>query len=168
MAHLVLTVAGSDRGGLVEALAAVVAEHGGNWRRSELAEMAGTFAGVVLVDVPDERRAALTAALDGLRGLLAVTPFETSNPAPMAGEQVTFTVLGNDHPGIVRDVTRALQRRGLSVDALTSRTRPAPMAGGELFEATVTAHAATSDDVAGAVADLEQLAAEIQVEVTVA
>lgn len=168
MAHLVLTVAGSDRAGLVQALAAAIAGHDGNWRRSELAEVAGMFAGVVLVDVPDDRRAALVADLEGLQGLLAVTPFEAAAAAPAAGEQVTFTVLGNDHPGIVRDLARALERRGLSVDALTSRTRPAPMAGGELFEATVSAHAQSAEAVAAAVADVERLAGEIQVEVTVA
>lgn len=168
MAHLVLTVAGSDRSGLVETLATTVAAHGGNWRRGELAEMSGTFAGVVLVDVPDDHRDALTADLEGLRGLLAVTPFDAPDTAAPTGERVTFTVLGNDHVGIVRDVTRALQTHGLSIDALSSRTRPAPMAGGELFEATVTAHAKSTGAVSAAVSALEQLAAEIQVEVTVA
>ena len=49
MATLVLTVIGDDRAGLVNALADVVTAHGGNWERSQLAELAGKFAGIVLV-----------------------------------------------------------------------------------------------------------------------
>jgi glycine cleavage system regulatory protein len=168
MAHLVLTVAGSDRAGLVQALADVIAAHGGNWERSELAELAGTFAGVVLVEVPNAQSDRLTRALGDLAGLLTVTGYPGAETAAVPAEHVTFTVLGNDRPGIVRDITRALVGRGLTIDRLTSRTTATPMAGGELFEATVTAHAAGAGDIAAAVAELEQLAAEIQVDLTVA
>ena len=51
MTTLVLTVVGDDRVGLVKALADVVSSNGGNWERSHLAELAGTFAGVVLADM---------------------------------------------------------------------------------------------------------------------
>src|SRR5690606_26345178 len=53
MSTLVLTVIGDDRAGLVNAVAEVVARHGGNWERSQMAELAGKFAGIVLVTVPD-------------------------------------------------------------------------------------------------------------------
>ncbi|HAM44044.1 MAG TPA: amino acid-binding ACT protein, partial [Propionibacteriaceae bacterium] len=64
MPMLILTVVGDDRAGLVAALAEVVSAHGGNWERSELAELAGTFAGIVEVSVPAAAAAALTAALN--------------------------------------------------------------------------------------------------------
>ncbi len=73
MAHLVLTVVGDDRAGLVQSLADAVASHGGNWETSELAELAGAFAGIVLVSVPDDRVDELTRALEGLDGMLRVT-----------------------------------------------------------------------------------------------
>jgi glycine cleavage system regulatory protein len=171
MARLVLTLVGDDRAGLVRTLADTVAAHGGNWERSELAELAGSFAGVVLVSVPEERRDALLEALNGLEGLLRITPHTSEAPASVrpastVGSAVTFTVLGNDRPGIVRDVTAALERRGLSVDRLTSRTLDAPMAGGTLFEATVQAHGASGADVAAATEELERIAGEIQVDLT--
>ena len=40
---LVVTFVGSDRPGLVEALARVVTEHQGNWERSRMARLAGRF-----------------------------------------------------------------------------------------------------------------------------
>lgn len=168
MAHLVLTVVGDDRAGLVQRLADVIAAHGGNWERSELAELAGAFAGVILVEVPADHRDALIGAVEALDELLHITPYTGAEPTdPAAGDRVTFTVLGNDRPGIVRDITQVLVGGGLSIDRFTSRTAAAPMSGGELFEATVSARTHAGDAVSDAVARLEQLADEIQVDLTV-
>ena len=52
---LVLTVIGTDRPGLVESIAAVVAAHGGNWLESRMARLGGQFAGIVRIEVPRER-----------------------------------------------------------------------------------------------------------------
>ncbi len=49
MTSFVLSVLGNDRAGLVEALAEVVAAHGGDWGRSHMAQLGGKFAGLVLV-----------------------------------------------------------------------------------------------------------------------
>ena len=49
---LVMTVIGADRTGLVEAVAKVVAEHGGNWLESRMCRLGGEFAGIVRVAVP--------------------------------------------------------------------------------------------------------------------
>jgi glycine cleavage system regulatory protein len=166
MAHLVLSVVGDDRTGLVRALADAVAAHGGNWERSELAELAGAFAGIVLVTVPDDRATELTAALQGLEGLLRVTTHAGAPTTGPAGRALSFTVLGNDRPGIVRDVTSAVSAHALSIDSFTSRTLDAPMAGGTLFEATVTVRVPENEDAAPIVAALERLADEIQVDLS--
>src|SRR5215510_7265224 len=60
---LVLTVIGDDRVGLVQALADAVSTHGGNWEQSQMAELAGKFAGIVVVTVPADRISDLTGAL---------------------------------------------------------------------------------------------------------
>ncbi len=167
MAHLVLTVAGTDRAGLVKALADVIATHGGNWERSELSELAGVFAGVVLVSVPDGAEKALTGALNELDGLLRVTAQSGAASAPAESEPaLTFTVLGNDRPGIVRDVTTVLEQHAVSIDRFESRTLDAPMAGGVLFEATAVVRMPEEADAASVTAALERLAGEIQVDLT--
>lgn len=167
MAHLVLTVVGDDRSGLVSALASEVAAHGGNWEQSELAELAGAFAGIVLVSIADERVDALTDALAGLEGLLRVTA-HTGSIAPVAANQsLSFTVIGNDRPGIVRDVTAAISARALSIDSIRSRTMEAPMAGGTLFEANVSITLPTDVDAQTITTALEHLAGEIQVDLSV-
>src|SRR3954462_12634812 len=63
---LVLTVLGQDRPGLVESIARVVAEHGGNWIESRMAHVAGHFAGILRVEIGANQSEALTAALRGL------------------------------------------------------------------------------------------------------
>lgn len=174
MPQLVLTVVGDDRVGLVQALAAAVSDAGGNWEQSELAELAGAFAGIVLVTVPDERVDELTTALHGLDGLLRVTAHSgaataaaPTSTAPDAPTTLSFTVLGNDRPGIVRDVTAAIAEHALSIDGFRSRTLDAPMAGGTLFEASVSVSVPRGEDAEAITTALEALAGEIQVDLTV-
>lgn len=168
MSKLVLTIVGDDRAGLVQSVADVVSENGGNWETSELAELAGAFAGIVLVDVPDVRLSALTEALQGLDGLLRVAVHGGSAVHAPIGRPLTFSVLGNDHPSIVRDMTGILTRNGITIETFSSRTREAPMAGEMLFEAAVAARVPDDADVPQVVAELERLAGELQVELIVA
>ena len=164
MPMLILTVVGDDRAGLVAALAEVVSAHGGNWERSELAELAGTFAGIVEVSVPAESIEALTAALNQLQGLLKVTTHTGTEASGGVWPLVSLTVIGNDRPGIVKEISAALSRHQLSIEHLSSKTIDAPMTGGRLFEATVSARIPSTADTAVIQADLEALAAEIQVD----
>ena len=169
VSSLVLTVVGDDRAGLVAALADVVSAHGGNWEHSQLAELAGTFAGIVVVSVPDDRVAALRESLDLLDGLLKVTVHAgAAGPVPDDLPELTLSVLGNDHPGIVRQISAVLSRHLISIEDLSSETREAPMAGGRLFEARVVARLPRDADLAAIRSDLEELAAEILVDISVA
>jgi glycine cleavage system regulatory protein len=170
MTILVLTVVGDDRQGLVAAVADVVDAHGGNWENSQLAELSGAFAGIIEVSVAADRVDELRAALAGLDGLLTVTAHPGDASAADEGEadrHIAFRVLGNDHPGIVREVSAALSAHGLSIERMTTETRDAAMAGGRLFEATIAAKVPASVDVDAVQSTIERLAAEIQVDVTI-
>lgn len=167
MTTLVLTVVGADRAGLVAAVADAVEAHGGNWENSELAELAGAFAGIIEVSVAGERVDELRTALAALDGLLTVTVHasEASTAGAAAPRQFAFRVLGNDHPGIVREISSTLSAHGLSIERMTSETRDAAMAGGRLFEATIVATVPASVEVDTVQSAIEELAAEIQVDV---
>jgi glycine cleavage system regulatory protein len=167
MTTLVLTVVGDDRSGLVAAVADVVGDHGGNWENSQLAELAGAFAGIIEVSISPERAEELRAALAVLDGLLEVTVHTGSDETPPGSMQpLTLQVIGNDHPGIVREISTVLRDNGVSIDRLTTRTTEAAMYGGRLFEATVSARVPASVDLAELTGELERLATEIQVDVT--
>ena len=70
--HLVLTVVGDDRPGLVGELATTLSAHGGNWLQSSMAQLAGQFAGIVEVAIADDKVAELRQALDALAHLKVV------------------------------------------------------------------------------------------------
>lgn len=133
MSKLVLTAVCADRPGLVSALAAAVAEAGGNWLESEMSRLAGSFAGIVLVDAPDPD--ALRAALGALTGILAVSLTDADPSDAPTGEPLHVYVLGHDRPGIVRELSGALASLGVTIERLETLTREAPMGDGVLFEA---------------------------------
>jgi glycine cleavage system regulatory protein len=166
VATFVLTVLGDDRPGLVSALSATITAHGGSWERSQLAQLAGKFAGIVVVRVPDDRHDALVAELAALDGLQVTVERGERSGAVVAGETRFFLLelLGDDRPGIVAEISAALAEAGVSIEELTTDVREAPHAGGMLFEARALLDVpagATQDDVQ---AVLEGLADELMVE----
>ncbi|GAA5146586.1 glycine cleavage system regulatory protein [Microbacterium pseudoresistens] len=167
MTTLILTVVGTDRPGLVAAVADVVGAHGGNWEQSRLAELAGTFAGVVQVSVSPDQADDLTDALRALDGLLTVAVHPGADEQRAGDDQrLTIAVLGNDRPGIVREISAALSAHATSIGELISTTRDAAMAGGRLFEASVVATIPADSDPDALRADLERIAADLQVDIT--
>ncbi|MCC2028176.1 amino acid-binding ACT protein [Microbacterium sp. YMB-B2] len=165
MTTLILTVAGSDRPGLVAAVADIVDAHGGNWESSQLAELAGVFAGVIQVSVAAEHEADLQQALRALDGTLTVS-VHTGADAQARDQPITLQILGNDRPGIVREVSAVLRAHDLSIHDMTTETRDAAMAGGRLFEASVAATVPAAADLAALRVDLERLTSELQVDIT--
>ncbi len=141
MANVVVTLLGDDRAGLVGALAEVVASHGGNWEKSHMAELAGKFAGIVLVTAPSSAVEALAADLEALEtaGLFEIQVERASDAAAQttASTRVLLDLVGQDHPGIVSDVSNALAQKNVSIDELETGIEAAPM-GGKLFKATAT------------------------------
>jgi len=167
MATLVLTAIGDDHAGLVSALSGVIADHDGNWETSRMANLAGKFAGIVLVTVPDDNVEALIADLEPLekQGLLDITA-ELSAPGQRAiGPSLTLELVGLDQPGIVREISNALATRGVNIEELETETVEAPMDGGTLFRARATLVlpvGLSSDDLTDV---LEELAVQIMVDI---
>ncbi len=60
---LVVTVTGTDRRALVEALSKALAAHHGNWLESRIAGLGGCFVGILLASVPDAEAHALSVAM---------------------------------------------------------------------------------------------------------
>jgi glycine cleavage system regulatory protein len=166
MATLILTVIGDEQPGLVSTLSAPVKERGGSWERSQMARLAGKFAGIVLIEVPEDRADLLVADLVALTSQgLQVTVERTAQPAPQDTERLQLDLLGDDHPGIVAEISAALASQHVSIEELVTDVRDAPMSGGTLFEAhaVLTAPAGTSTDDLGSL--LEGLAHELMVEI---
>jgi glycine cleavage system regulatory protein len=165
---LVLTVLGDDRPGLVEALAQVIAAHGGNWLESRMARLAGKFAGILRASVPQANREALTRALQGLeeQGLRIMLGWSMADEPARAYRCLTLDLLGHDHPGIVRDIAQALASQGINIDDLQSEYSSAPMSGDMLFKATAQLRLPPEVGLAELRENLESLAHNLMVDLT--
>ena len=166
MATFTLTCVGEDRPGLVSALSAPISAHGASWERSQMARLAGKFAGVLLLEVPDERADALVRDLTALADVgLHVMLERTDEPPEHASVRLHLDLVGADHPGIVAELSAALAARRIGIEELSTQISEAPMAGGTLFEAraVLIAPPAASTDALRSM--LEGLADELMVEI---
>jgi glycine cleavage system regulatory protein len=169
-ASLVLTIIGEDHPGLVQALADTVAAHHGNWLESRMSLMAGKFAGIARVNVPDQDAEGLTRALAELeaRGLRVVVERAAARDAEEGFTQVTLELVGMDHPGIVRDISQVLSRRGVNIEELVTECSSAPMSGEPLFRATARLHLPAGLATEELRADLEEVAHSLMVDLRLA
>ncbi len=161
---LVMTVIGRDRPGLVEALAAVIEEHGGNWEESRMVRLAGEFAGLLRVEVPAGRAGELEAALGRLEGVSVVVSRAAEAEREAGGRPLGLEVVGQDHPGIVHGLAGALASRRINVEELETEVVDAPMSGEQLFRARARLLAPAGLDVDELRRDLERLAADLIVD----
>ncbi|ASP40473.1 glycine cleavage system protein R [Bacterioplanes sanyensis] len=136
---LVLTVIADDQPGIVEQVAAVVSDHQGNWLESRMAHMAGKFAGIVRVNVSENDSVKLIAALAELRESgIQVNAESTGNgdtPHERTTQDLQLSLVGNDRPGIVREVSKALANIHVNVLEFTSNCDSAEMSAVPLFRA---------------------------------
>ena len=167
-----MTVIGADRPGLVQMVAARVADHGGNWLESRMCRLGGQFAGILRVEVPRERRDELVNALrtlevDGLRVIIHAEAGVTAADGRQAAEKgslATVELVGNDRPGILRSVSGVFAAHGVNVEELASERVNAPMDGGVLFQARATVFVPATVKLAAVRADLEKIAADLMVD----
>lgn len=135
---LVLTFVGEDRPGLIQALAQAVTSHHGNWLESRMSELAGQFAGIVKVEVSPAHTDALRSALLALSGpsFSVVIASSSMKVHASGGRELRLSILGNDRPGIVREIAQALASRQINVVEMDTDVRSAPMSGDQMFSAS--------------------------------
>ncbi len=135
--YLVLTVMADDRPGIVERIADAVAAAGGNWLESNMSRLGGKFAGILLVDIAEEKQGGLIDSLNGLQSMgIRVTAEPCSSVPESTGEPLLLTVVGNDRPGIVGEISAILARLQVNVEELDTCCEDAPMSSEILFRAT--------------------------------
>src|SRR5690349_1204301 len=122
MTALTLTLIGRDRPGLVQSLSERVAAAGGNWLESRMARLADRFAGILLIDLPDAEIDRFLVELDALAAQGLKVTVERGLGDDRTAEQRTFLLelVGQDRPGIVRDIAQAMAGRGVNIEELTT------------------------------------------------
>lgn len=163
---LVLTVIGDDRPGIVEELSQHVLAADANWEESWMAQLAGKFAGVLRVSVDDDRADELAQRLRALESSGLTIALERSARRAPADRVFGLELVGQDRPGIVRDIAHALSSRRVNIEELESGVVSAPMSGEQLFRARARLRIppnVSTEDIRGV---LEALAQDLMVDLT--
>ena len=133
---LVLTVIGADRPGIVEQLSDQVLIAGANWEESRMARLAGKFAGVLRVSVDTDRADRLAADLQAVASGDLTVVIERSGEIEVSRSlAISLEIVGQDRPGIVRDISHVLARRGVNIEELETEVSSAAMSGESTFRA---------------------------------
>jgi glycine cleavage system regulatory protein len=134
---IVLALIGPNTTGIVHRVAQIAAAHDANWLSARMMNLAGQFAGIVHLEVATASAAALKKALgeverEGMRVL--ITGGNSADGRP-EGDHLRLELIGNDHPGIVRDVSGRLAQSGVSIESLVTDRVSGPHSGEPLFRA---------------------------------
>lgn len=164
---LVLTIIGDDKPGLVGLLSETIARHGGNWLESNMSHLAGKFAGILRVSVGDAEADTLVQDLQGLSSVLklVVEKVKVSDPVQRL-RSLRLSLVGNDRPGIIKEISRALASEQVNVEELSTQISSAPMSGEALFNAQAELRVPVALDVDALQQKLEQLADDLIVEIS--
>jgi len=167
MATLILSVIGSDRPGLTQALAGAILSAGGNWLESHLSRLGGLYVGSVLVELE-------TASIDILRSAvrevdaqgLEVRIAPAVEGPGVWGDAVHFSLVGQDRPGIVHQVTAILSGLDANIEAFDTRISVEPHSGAPLFHMDARLRLPPTLQAEGVQAALEEISAEIMVDIS--
>jgi glycine cleavage system regulatory protein len=100
------------------------------------------------------------------QGLNIVVLGDDAPPQTPVASLALIELLGQDRPGIVREIAAALARQHVNVEELTSEVVSAPMSGEPLFKARATITLPAQADLASLRHELEEIAADLQVDIT--
>ena len=164
--YLVLTAIGDDKPGLVEQLAQTVAANSGNWLESSMSQLAGKFAGILRVSVADDLAEKLISDLEALSGSLKLVIEKVSAQIPdKASHTLSLSLIGNDRPGIIKEISAALSKEGVNVEELSTECTIAPMSGETLFNAKATLNVPDDLDLDQLQKGLERIADDLIVDI---
>jgi glycine cleavage system regulatory protein len=167
MALMVLSVVGSDRPGLTQALASAVVSAGGNWLESHLSRLGGLYVGSVLIELEagraeDLRSAVRTVDAHGLEVRIAPAVDDPGG----AGETLDFGLVGQDRPGIVNQVTGVLSSLGANIEAFETWISAEPHSGMPLFHMDARLRLPPERQAGEVQAALEEISGEIMVDIS--
>jgi len=168
MTSLVLTVIAPDKPGLVEQLSQTIASNQGNWLESSMSRLAGKFAGILIVSVPETQADSLMEALQKLesQGMKVIAERSNEEETPTESNSITLELIGHDKPGIVREISQALSRYNINVERLSTELVSGSMSAELLFKADADLTVPTGVDLDDLQQSLEAIANDLMVDIT--
>ena len=164
MKPFIITLIGEDKPGLLSSLADIVYQHHGNWLASNFALMAGKFAGFAEVHLPDQHVAAVSEIFSA-RTDVSITMSSGDNHPEAQIKHATFSIIGNDKPGIVNELSSVFTRNGANINRFESKCESAPSSGNTLFKATAFVEVPIDFDLDIFVDAVEQIANDLMIDI---
>lgn len=168
---LICTFIGEDKPGLVKLLAEAINNCNGNWLESSMAQLAGYFAGIVRIQIEAAEQQKLVESLQTLSGSgLNVQVMASDSETTMASETRLFSphqlsIVGNDRPGIVHEITQALSNRGINVLEMNTHLSSAAMSGDPLFHSSMSLAVPETVNLDELQTQLDNIAAALSIEI---
>jgi glycine cleavage system regulatory protein len=163
---LVMTIIGPDRTGLVEAVARAVATHGGNWLESRMCRLGGEFAGILRIEIPEEKKSPLLEALQKISGLTVTIHAGEAKISSSRARHTKMEIIGQDRPGIVHEISTALARANVNVEEFSSEVISGAMSGETLFKASARLQLPPNCDLGVLKQEVEKIASDLLVDVS--
>jgi glycine cleavage system transcriptional repressor len=139
--HLVLSVIGPDRPGIVNELSKAILDNQCNIEDSRMTVLGGEFALIVLVSGNWNNVAKLETILPKIEAKLGLTVVvKPTEPRTPRASMVPYTVdvVTMDHPGIVRDIANFFASRQINIEEMSTWTYPAAHTGTPMFSMNMT------------------------------
>lgn len=137
MPELLITAIGNDRPGLVDGLTQYLFDAGANLADSQMVNLRGRFAFVVLVEADEATLRSIginiTEAGRDLGLHVSVAPQAPSSQEDSSGLAYRFRADALDQPGIVHRIAHLLHGEGINIEQLRSRLHPGPYEGRPRF-----------------------------------
>jgi glycine cleavage system regulatory protein len=164
---LIISIMADDRPGLVETLSQIIRQHEGSWLESRMSHLAGKFAGIVQVQVGNNKKESLANALLALKDEKWVITIEDSLPAAERNQPCAIlNIVGNDRPGIVKDMSQVLAKLGVNVLELNTQFESAAMSAEALFKTQADIQTPDDLDLDDLRDALEDISNDLMVELT--
>ena len=163
---IIITLFAKDRPGIVRALSDTVLANKGNWLESSLSRLCGQFTGIVHIAIDSGNRAQLETSLGALSADGIIVTFQNHDGVKTDDIEVNgvqIFVEANDRPGIIKEITQALEAENVNLDNIDTEVESASMAGYQIFRAHM--FLAMPDDLSED--DLEEIFAGVSSDVMV-
>jgi len=164
---LVLTISAHDRPGIMSRISTTITTHGGNWLESRMARLAGQFVGIICITCTKENEPHLKSSLESLVGegiLVHILGEGDLSDYPFT-RHMRIDIFGNDRPGIVSQLAKAISHAGANIEELNTSIESAAMSGQNIFHACGTICIPESCDDELIITAIESISDDLTIEV---
>jgi glycine cleavage system regulatory protein len=143
----------------------VVNQFDGNWLDSKMSLLAGRFAGLACVEIAADKEDALTLALQNLQDVVCTVEAAEITEEIANTRVLGMNIVGPDRPGIVHDVTLALEAHVANVVDMETHIAAAPMSGELTFSADASIEVPYEMDWSVIADQLDEVATKLGVDI---